>query len=243
MGTLPLAQQFGILHSALTLAKRKEKKPVHHLLVSAVAVITWGISAFAWAETWEIDPAHTSAHFAVRHLMVSTVRGDFGKVSGTATIDEQDLTKSSVEATIDAASINTRNEKRDAHLRNADFLDVEKYPTITFKSKKVEKVGDSQFTVTGDLTLHGVTKEVVLEVEGSPVPIKDPSGKTRVGGQAITKINRTDFGIVYNAPLGTGGVVIGEEVSITIDIEMTKKEAAAAATGAGTTAANEHEYD
>jgi polyisoprenoid-binding protein YceI len=172
--------------------------------------------------------------------MISTVRGDFGKVSGTARIDPQDITKSSVEATIEAASINTRNEKRDAHLRNADFLDVEKYPTITFTSKRVEKLSDTRYKVTGDLTLRGVTKEVVLDVEGSPVPIKDPRGNLRVGGQATTKINRTDFGITYNTPLETGGVVIGEEVAITIDIEMVKREATASPPAGRTTAANEH---
>src|SRR5690606_22404994 len=114
-------------------------------LVSAFTIIALAISGLAWANTWEIDPAHTTAQFADRHLMISTVRWDFGKVQGVAIIDEQDLSRSSVEATIDAASINTRNEKRDEQLRNADFLDVEKYPTITFKSKKVEQVGEGQF--------------------------------------------------------------------------------------------------
>lgn len=197
------------------------------------------LPACTWAaEVWEIDPAHTSAQFAIRHLMISTVRGDFGKVSGTAHVDTQDITKSSVEATIEAASINTRNEKRDAHLRNADFLDVEKYPTITFTSKRVEKLSDTRYKVIGDLTLRGVTREVVLDVQGSPVPIKDPRGNLRVGGQATTTINRADFGITYNSPLETGGVVIGEEVAVTIDIEMVKKEAAASPAAERTTAAN-----
>jgi polyisoprenoid-binding protein YceI len=215
---------------------------VRRLRVGILTVVMiLGVRGVSWAaETWEIDPAHTSVQFAVRHLMISTVRGGFDKVSGTAIIDTHDLTKSSVEVTIDAASINTRNEKRDAHLRNADFLDVEKYPTITFKSQRVEKVGDSRFTVTGDLTLHGVTKEIVLDVEGTPVPIKDPSGKMRVGGQATTKINRTDFGIDYNTPLGTGGVVIGEEINIIIDIEMIQKEAAVAVDGGSATTADQY---
>jgi polyisoprenoid-binding protein YceI len=201
---------------------------VHRSVIYLVTVIVLSLPLCVWAaEVWEIDPAHTSVQFAVRHLMISTVRGAFGKVSGTARIDTQDITKSSVEAMIDAASINTNNEKRDAHLRNADFLDVEKHPTITFTSKRVERVSDTHYTVTGDLTLHGVTREVVLDVEGSPVPSKDPFGRTRIGGQATAKINRTDFGITYNTFLQTGGVVIGEEVAITIDIEMVKQEATA----------------
>ena len=124
----------------------------------------------AVASTWQIDPAHTSAQFAVRHLMVSTVRGQMGKVAGTVTLDENDLTHSSVEATIDANGIDTREPKRDDHLRSPDFLDIAKYPTITFKSTKVEKVADDHYQVSGDLTLHGVTKPVVLDVTGSPKP-------------------------------------------------------------------------
>jgi polyisoprenoid-binding protein YceI len=192
----------------------------------AVTTLLW--PAFGRATTWEIDPAHTSAHFAIRHLMISTVRGDFGKVAGVVNLDENDLTKSSVEATIDAASINTRVADRDKQLRGPDFLDVEKYPTITFKSKKVEQAGDSQFKVTGDLTLHGVTKEVVLDVEGTPTPVQDPMGRTKMGGTATTKINRKDFGIQWNRALETGGVVVGDEVTVTIDIELTQKTATAA---------------
>lgn len=204
-----------------------------------VTIMVLHLPPFVWAaEVWEIDPAHTSVQFAVRHLMISTVRGVFGTVRGTARIDTQDLTQSSVTATIDAASINTHNEKRDAHLRNADFLDVENYPTITFTSQRVEKVSDTHYRVIGDLTLHGVTREVVLDVTGSPVPIKDPRGHLRLGGQATTTINRTDFGITYNSLLETGGVAIGEEVAITIDIEMVKKDAA----NAQTTAVQEPTY-
>jgi polyisoprenoid-binding protein YceI len=191
--------------------------------VAALTLIVLGSPALGRAATWTIDPAHTSAQFAVRHLMVSTVRGEFGKVSGTVNLDEHDPAKTSIDATIDATSINTRVAKRDEHLKNPDFLDVAKYPTITFKSKKVEKVADTKFKVTGDLTLHGVTKEVVLDVEGSPTPIKDPSGNLRIGGVATTKINRQDFGLQWNRTLETGGVVIGDEVSITIDIELTRK--------------------
>jgi polyisoprenoid-binding protein YceI len=191
--------------------------------LTLAAVAGLALPSVAPGSTWTIDPAHTSAQFAVRHLMVSTVRGEFGKVAGTATVDDGNLTKSSVEATIDAGSIDTRNEKRDQHLKSPDFLDVARHPTIAFKSKKVERVADARFKVTGDLTLHGVTKEVVLDVEGSPVPLKDPFGNVKLGGTATTRINRRDFGIVWNKALETGGVVVGDEVQITIDVELVKQ--------------------
>jgi polyisoprenoid-binding protein YceI len=188
------------------------------VIIAGLALATPGL-----ASTWDIDGAHTSAGFAVRHLMVSTVRGAFGKVSGAVTFDEQDPAKSSVEATIDVASVDTRNEKRDQHLKSADFLDVEKYPTIVFKSKKVTAGDKDHWRVTGDLTLHGVTKEVVLDVEGSPKPMKDPRGNLKLGGVATTKINRKDFGVVWNSPLEGGGVAVGDELDITIDVEIVKK--------------------
>jgi polyisoprenoid-binding protein YceI len=189
------------------------------------ALMVLALKAIALGDTsvWEIDPAHSSAQFAVRHLMVSTVRGEFGKMTGTLTLDEQDPTKSMIEATIDTASINTRIAKRDDHLKSPDFFDVAKYPTITFKSKKIEAAGEGKFKVTGDLTLHGVTKDVVLNIEGSPKPTKDPMGKLRIGGGATTRINRKDFGLSYNKALETGGVLIGEDVDITIDVELTQK--------------------
>ena len=202
--------------------------------VLLVALIALSFPTLSGASTWEIDPAHTLAQFAIRHLMISTVRGHFDKVSGTVTIDENDPTKSKIEATIDTASINTRVEKRDEHLKSPDFFDVAKYPTITFTSKKIEKVGDTKFKVTGDLTIRGITKEVVLDVEGNPKAFKDPFGMMRVGGNATTTINRKDFGLAWNKALETGGVVVGDEVTITIDIEMTQKEAKAAAAAAGT---------
>jgi len=192
-------------------------------MIRAIVIAGLALVAPASASTWDIDPAHTSAQFAVRHLMVSTVRGAFGKVSGSVNFDESDPTKSSVEATIDAASIDTRNEKRDQHLKSPDFFDVEKFPTITFKSKKVEAAGANKFKVTGDLTLHGVTKEVVLDVEGSPKPMKDPRGSLKLGGVATTKINRKDFGVVWNSPLEGGGVAVGDDVDVTIDVELVKK--------------------
>lgn len=192
------------------------------LLVSAL-IVTLGFPVFGQAATYEIDPAHSSAQFAIRHLMVSTVRGDFRKVTGTANVDETDVTKSTIEATIDVTSLNTGIEKRDEHLRSPDFFDAAKYPTMTFKSKKIEKAGEGKLKVTGDLTLHGTTKEVVLDFEGNLTPIKDPMGKTRIGGTATTKINRKDFGLAWSRPLETGGVVVGDEVTITIDVELTQK--------------------
>jgi polyisoprenoid-binding protein YceI len=188
------------------------------------AVLFAALASPVVASTWEIDPAHTNVQFAVRHLMVSTVRGNFTKVAGTAQVDESDVAGSSVQATIDAASIDTRNEKRDGHLRSPDFLDVAKFPTITFQSKKVERVGAGKFTVTGDLTLHGVTKQVVLDVVGSSEPMQDPFGNLRMGGMATTAIDRRDFGLTWNKALEAGGVVVGTEVEITIDVELTKKK-------------------
>lgn len=171
--------------------------------------------------TYQIDSAHSSVHFSVRHLMLSNVRGEFGKVSGTVNYDAQNPANSSVEATIDAASINTRDAQRDGHLKSADFLDVEKFPTITFRSRKIEAKGDGG-KITGDLTIHGVTREVTLEVEGPTAEVKDPWGKQRVGASAKTKIDRREFGITWNAAMETGGVMVGHEVKIEIDVEFVR---------------------
>ena len=175
-------------------------------------------AAVASAETWNIDPAHTTVEFSVRHMMISNVKGQFEKLSGTIAANGNDPNSVQISAVIDAASINTRVEKRDAHLKSAAFLDVDKYPTITFKSTKVEPHGSNKWKVTGDLTLHGVSKPVVLEVE-TTAPIKDPSGKTRTGASATTKIDRKDFGVTWNKPMETGGVLVGDEVSIAIEVE------------------------
>jgi polyisoprenoid-binding protein YceI len=169
---------------------------------------------------WEIDPAHTSVQFSVRHMMISNVRGQFGKVAGRVVADEANPTAARVEATLDAASLNTNNQKRDDHLRSPDFLDVGKFPTISFKSKKVEKAGEDQWKITGDLTLHGVTREVVLDVDGVTPPRKDPMGTMRAGAQARTKIDRRDFGINFSKALDGGGLLVGDEVAITIDVEV-----------------------
>ena len=190
--------------------------------------LAFAMPSMALASDWDIDGGHSSAQFSVRHLMVSNVRGEFGKVTGTVKLDDKDITKSVVEATIDVGSINTRDEKRDGHLKSPDFFDVAKFPTITFKSKKVAgKAG--KLKVTGDLTIHGVTKEVVLDVEGPAKEAKDPWGNVKSGAAAFIKINRKDFGLGWNKALETGGVVVGEEVSITLDIELLKKAPPAAA--------------
>ena len=167
---------------------------------------------------YELDPAHTSVHFSVRHMMVSNVRGEFTKVSGAVTFDSDNPSNSSVETAIEAASIHTRDDQRDAHLRSADFLDVEKFPILTFRSTNAEPKGDGGI-VTGDLTIHGVTRKVTLDVEGPTSEIKDPWGKARIGATATTKLSRKDFGLVWNTSLEAGGVLVGDEVKITIDVE------------------------
>ena len=172
--------------------------------------------------TWNIDPAHSVAEFKVKHMMISNVKGSFPKVSGVLTFDETDLSKSSVEASIDVSSIHTRDEQRDGHLKSPDFFDVEKYPTMTFKSTKVTSTGAGEGTVEGDLTIRDVTKKVVFAVEGPTEPGKDPWGNTRIGVSATTKISRKDFGLVWNAALETGGVLVGDEVTITLDVQFIK---------------------
>lgn len=180
----------------------------------------------AATSTWQIDPNHSAAQFAVRHLTISTVRGAFTKVTGTVQLDSQDISKSSVEVTIDASSVDTRVADRDKDLRSDHFFDVAKYPTITFKSTKVEQVEPGKLKVTGDLTIHGVTKPVVLDVEGPTAPVKDPWGNQRAAVNATTKINRQDFGVKWNATMDGGGVVVGDDVAITIDAELLQKGAA-----------------
>ncbi|KAB0669060.1 polyisoprenoid-binding protein [Oryzomonas sagensis] len=193
---------------------------------STIVIISSLVALFmptlALASTWTIDPDHTNIGFKVKHLMVSTVNGNFLKHTGTVTIDDKNMAKSKVEIRIDAASINTNVAKRDEHLRSADFFDVAKYPTMTFVSKKVVKAGKGKLRVTGDLTLHGVTREVVLAVEGPTRESKDPWGNIHRGAAASTRINRKDFGLVWNKTLETGGVLIGDDIVIALDIEMIK---------------------
>ncbi len=173
---------------------------------------------------WQIDPAHSSAQFSVRHMAISTVRGAFSKVTGSVVLDDKDVSKSTVEVTIDANSVDTRVPDRDNDLRSEKFFDVAHYPSITFKSKRVEQIAPGKLKVTGDLTIRGTTKEVVLDVEGPTAPMKDPWGNTRNAATATTKINRQDFGVKWNATLDNGGVVVGDDVSIIIDVELVKKD-------------------
>lgn len=178
-------------------------------------------------EPWTFDLSHSSVQFHVRHLMVSKVHGRFTKWSGTLELDNADLTKSRLDVTIDAASIFTEEQKRDDHLRSPDFLDVAKFPTITFQSRAIEKKGD-RYDVHGDLTIHGVTKPVVLEVEGGD-QVKDPWGGTRTGFSAKTHVSRKEFGLTWNVALETGGLLVGDKIEITLEIEAIKAAATAAA--------------
>lgn len=188
-------------------------------MLAALALLA--LPVLATAATYNIDPEHSNTGFKVRHLMVSNVKGSFGKVQGSVVIDDQDLTKSTVNVSIDTASIDTGVAKRDNHLRSPDFLDVAKYPTMTFVSTKVAKNG-SGLKVSGNLTLHGVTRPVVLDVEGLSAESKDPWGNFRRGASATAKIDRKDFGLVWNKVLETGGVAVGDEVHIMIEVEMIK---------------------
>ena len=193
-------------------------------LFASITAVMFALTlpAMSAAATWTIDRDHSSVGFKIRHLMVSNVKGSFEKFTGTVDLNEKDITKSKVDVSIETASINTNVELRDAHLKSADFFDVVKYPAMTFKSKKVAKAGKDKLKVTGDLTLHGVTKEVVLNVDGPTKEIKDLYGNIRKGASATATINRKDFGLNWNKALETGGVVVGDEVHITIEIEMIK---------------------
>jgi polyisoprenoid-binding protein YceI len=188
-------------------------------VLTIVAAVALAASAAAQAGTWQIDPAHSSAQFSVRHLGVSTVRGAFTKVTGSAKHDAADPSKDTLEATIEATSVDTRVEMRDNDLRSPNFLDVQKFPTITFHSKQTKVAGSGKLQITGDLTIHGVTKEVVLDVDGPSAAVKDPWGNQRIGASATTKINRKDFGVN-----GAAGIV-GDEITITIDAELIQPQA------------------
>lgn len=174
------------------------------------------------ATTWQIDTSHSSANFSIKHMMIAKVHGGFEKLSGTLQLDSADITKSSIQASIEAASINTREAQRDAHLKSADFFDVEKYPTLDFKSTKIDKDGDD-LKVTGQLTIHGVSKEVVFQVEGPTEEVKDPYGNIKIGISATAKIKRKDFGLGWNAALEAGGVLVGDEVSLSLDVQFARK--------------------
>ena len=184
-------------------------------VLTAFLILT--ISAAAQVQMWQIDPNHTAAQFSVRHMGISTVRGAFTKVSGTAQYDPADLSKASVAATIEASSVDTRVSMRDDDLRSSNYFDVAKYPTITFKSKSVQAAGEGKLKIVGDLTIHGVTKEVTLDVDGPSAPVTDPKGNSHVGASASTTVNRKDFGV------GGSSNMVGEDITITIDVELVRK--------------------
>ena len=186
------------------------------------------LPASAGTTTYQIDPRHSSAGFGVTHLMISTVRGEFHGVTGTVVIDDSDVSKSTVSVTIDATTVDTREPDRDKHLKSEAFFDVSKFPTITFQSTKIERNNDGSLKITGDLTIRGVTREIELDVtlQGRGM---DPWGNERAGFEAKGKINRTDFGLTWNQALEAGGVVVGEDVKLSIDVELVKQAVAKAA--------------
>ncbi len=173
-------------------------------------------------QAWDVDPSHSSANFKVRHLMVSHVRGELGPIAGTVWIDDQDVTRSRVDISIDARKIATRDDKRDEHLRSADFLDVANHPTVTFKSTRVERGAGDELRVTGDLTIHGTTRPVTLAVDSLAPAVGDPWGNTKRGATAHAKINRKEWGLGWNVGLEAGGVLVGEEVAIELEVELLK---------------------
>ena len=191
-------------------------------IVSAIALLT-SLSALAQTSTWNIDPAHSTAQFTVRHLGISNVTGDFTKVTGSIVLNEKDITQSQVSASIDVSSVDTRVEARNKDLKSPNFFDVEKYPTIEFKSKRIVSDG-GKLQVIGDLTIHGTTREVTLDVDGPTPELSDPWGNSRRGISATTTINRKDFNLMYNNLLKTGEAVVGDNVKIQIDAEMVKKK-------------------
>ena len=191
-------------------------------IVSAIALLT-SLSALAQTSTWNIDPAHSTAQFTVRHLGISNVTGNFTKVTGSIVLNEKDITQSQVSASIDVSSVDTRVEARDKDLKSPNFFDVEKYPTIEFKSKRIVS-GGGKLQVIGDLTIHGTTREVTIDVDGPTPELADPWGNSRRGISATTTINRKDFNLVYNKLLNTGEAVVGDNVKIQIDAETVKKK-------------------
>jgi len=201
----------------MTTARFALTKPVLALLIAAGAGL-----AQAQTSTWKIDPAHSEADFSIRHMGISNVHGHFGGVNGTLILDEKDLAKSTVNATIDTTTVDTGTAQRDTHLKSPDFFDVAKYPTMTFVSKKLTEEGGAK-KLTGDLTLHGVTKSVTLDLEGPSKEQADPYGKTRRAFSATTTIHRQDFGLVWGKNLASGDAVIGDDVKVELDIEVVKQ--------------------
>jgi len=192
-------------------------------ILSIITLLFLAIPGLTFGSTWQMDPDHSNFQFKVRHLTVSNVKGDFGKAKGVVTIDDQDLSNIKVDLTIDAASVNTSHAKRDEHLRSADFFDVTKYPTITFVSKKATRTDTNKLKVTGDLTIRGITREVTVDVEGPTPEVKDPWGGVRRGATGIAKINRKDFGLTWSKTLDSGGLVVGDDVDIYLEVELVRK--------------------
>jgi polyisoprenoid-binding protein YceI len=190
--------------------------------IALAALTVAALAAPAAAQTWKIDPAHSSATFTVKHMMVSNVPGRFGKVEGTIVYDGKNIAGVKAEATIDASSITTDNEKRDAHLKSPDFFDTTSFPTITFKSKRAEAVGNGKFKLIGDLTMRGKTKEVVLDVEGPTDPVTVQNSQ-RIGATATTTLNRQDFGVSWSRTMDGGGFVVGDQVKVTLELELIKQ--------------------
>jgi polyisoprenoid-binding protein YceI len=211
--------QKNFVHTKYKGAKQMKLNLVRLAVAAGLAAALTGPGRAA-TTTYQIDPRHSSAGFGVTHLMISTVRGEFHAVNGTVVWDDSDPSKSSVNVTIDATTVDTQEPGRDKDLKSPNFFDVEKFPTITFKSTKVEAAGPGKLKVTGDLTIHGVTKQVVLEANAPKAPIRDPWGMTRTATSGTTKVNRKDFGLVWNKNLDGGGVMIGDDVDITLDVEM-----------------------
>jgi polyisoprenoid-binding protein YceI len=188
------------------------------------AALLAALSLCAAADSWRIDPLHSAAHFSVRHMMISRVRGDFTGINGTVLYDAQNPAQAAIEATIDCSTLNTGVAKRDAQMRGPDFFDVKLYPVMKFKSKKVEPAGPAKLKMTGDLTINATTREVILDVDGPSQTVKDPRGNERIGLNATTKFNRKDFGIVWNEIMESGGFTVADEVSIDLDIELIKSK-------------------
>jgi polyisoprenoid-binding protein YceI len=196
------------------------------LLLSGLAVAALASSAVAQVSTWQIDSGHSAAQFTVRHMMISNVTGSFQKMSGTVQYDPADISKTVVDVTIDAASVDTRNDSRDKDLRSDSFFDVQKYPTLAFKSTHAEAAGPGKIKLSGDLTIHGVTKQVSFDVDG-PTPPINMQGSMRMGASARTVINRKDFGLMWNRLIEGGGAVVSDNVTINLDVELVKRAAPA----------------
>jgi polyisoprenoid-binding protein YceI len=189
-------------------------------LVVGLALLSVGLHA--QAVSWRIDTLHSSAQFSVKHLMISTVRGQFGGVKGSVTYDPKNPAATTVEATVDCSTVNTGEPKRDADLKTAEFFDVKKYPVMHFKSKRVERAGEGKLRMMGDLTINAITREVILDLEGPSAEIRDAQGRQKIGVSGVTKISRKEFGILYNPILESGGVAVSDEVSIILEIELIK---------------------